>query len=103
QTGFILEMDGHTIYHAGDTGIFGDMKLFSDFFDIDLALLPIGDRYTMGPCSAARAVSLLGARKVIPMHFNTFPIIQQDPENFKTLVGNAAEVIILKPGEAADI
>lgn len=103
QGGFIIEMDGKTVYHSGDTGLFGDMKLFAEFFDIDLACLPIGDRYTMGPPSAARAVSLLGAKKVIPMHYNTFPIIQQDPQEFKNLVGGTAEVIILKPGEATEI
>ncbi len=103
QTGFVVEMDGKTVYHAGDTGVFGDMKLIGEFFDIDVALLPIGDRYTMGPPSAAKAVELLGVKKVVPMHYNTFPIIEQDPEEFKRLVGDQAEVIILTSGEAAEI
>ena len=103
QVGFIVYMDGKCIYHAGDTGLFGDMKIIGDFFKIDLALIPIGDRYTMGPPSAARAVSLCRASKVIPMHYNTFPIIRQDPEKFAELVGSAAEVIILDPGESCEL
>jgi L-ascorbate metabolism protein UlaG (beta-lactamase superfamily) len=101
--GFVLIMDGKCIYHAGDTGLFGDMKIISDFFKINLALIPIGDRLTMGPTSAARAVELLHAEKVIPMHYGTFPIIEQDPKEFVELVGSTAQVIILKPGESCEL
>jgi L-ascorbate metabolism protein UlaG (beta-lactamase superfamily) len=101
--GFVLIMDGRCVYHSGDTGLFGDMKIISDFFKINLALLPIGDRFTMGPASAARAVELLLAEKVIPMHYNTFPIIEQDPQEFVELVGSTAEVMILKPGESYEL
>lgn len=101
--GFVLIMDGKCIYHSGDTGLFGDMKIIADFFKINLALLPIGDRFTMGPASAARAVEILLAEKVIPMHYNTFPIIEQDPQEFVELVGATAEVIILQPGKTYEL
>ena len=101
--GFVLELDGKTIYHPGDTGLFGDMKLIGDFFDIDLAFLPIGDRYTMGIPSAVKAVEFLRPAKVVPMHYNTWPLIEADPEEFKKAVENKAEVVILKPGEALDL
>lgn len=100
--GFVLIMDGKCIYHAGDTGLFGDMKIIADFFKINLSLIPIGDRYTMGPASAARAVELLHTEKVIPMHYNTFPVIEQNPREFVELVGSTAEVIILEPGESCE-
>lgn len=102
QIGLVLIMDGKCIYHAGDTGLFGDMKIIADFFNINLALVPIGDRYTMGPASAARAVELLHPEKVIPMHYNTFPAIEQDPREFVELVGSTAEVVILEPGQTCE-
>lgn len=102
-TGLIFEMDGKTIYHTGDTGLFSDMKLYAEFFKVDLLCLPIGDRYTMGPPSAAKAVEFVKPKKVIPMHFDTWPIIGQDPKKFRDLVGNRAQVIILAPGETAEI
>jgi L-ascorbate metabolism protein UlaG (beta-lactamase superfamily) len=79
------------------------MKIIGDFFKIDLALLPIGDRFTMGPPSAAKAVELLRPRRVVPMHYNTWPPIQQDPNRFKELVGSKAEVVILKPGQSVSL
>ncbi len=97
--GVIIETEGATIYHSGDTGLFGDMRLIGDIFDIDLALLPIGDRYTMGIKSAVKAVEFLRPKRVVPIHYNTFPIIKSDPIKFKELVGNLAEVSILHPGE----
>jgi L-ascorbate metabolism protein UlaG (beta-lactamase superfamily) len=103
QIGFVVIMDGKCIYHAGDTGLFGDMKIIGDFFKINLALIPIGDRYTMGTASAARAVELLRCEKVIPMHYNTFPIIEQDPQEFVELVGPTAEVIVLTPGQSCEL
>lgn len=103
QAGFVIEMDGVVVYHPGDTGLFGDMQIIGEFFDIDLAFLPIGDRYTMGIPSAVKAVEYLKPAKVVPMHYNTFPVIEADPEEFKNKVGNLAEVIILKPGETMDL
>jgi L-ascorbate metabolism protein UlaG (beta-lactamase superfamily) len=97
--GLVVEMDGKRIYHAGDTGLTYDMKLVGEFFAPDLAFLPIGDWFTMGPVSAAKAVEFVRAKKVVPIHYGTFPILSGDPEVFKAKVGAAAEVIILKPGE----
>ena len=106
--GFVLQTDGINIYHAGDTGLFGDMQIIGEFFPLDVALIPIGDRYTMGLRSATRAVEYLKPKKVIPMHYNTFPLIEQNPEDFKNLVvqsslGDQVEVAILKPGEALPV
>lgn len=98
-SGVVIEMDGTTVYHPGDTGLFGDMRIIGEFFKIDLAFIPIGDRYTMGIPSAVKAVEYLRPKKVVPVHYNTFPIIQADPEEFKRKIGDLAEVIILKPGE----
>lgn len=99
-TGVVVEMDGKMIYHAGDTGLTYDMKLIAEFFHPDLSLLPIGDRYTMGIGSAAKAVEFTQTKRVIPIHYGTFPIVNTDPEEFKKRVGDRAEVIILKPGES---
>ena len=103
-SGFIVKLDGKTIYHAGDTFVFLDMGLFSELYGpIDVALLPIGGHFTMGPREAAKAVELLKPKKVVPMHYNTWPPISADPEEFKKLVGDKAEVIILKPGEELEL
>lgn len=103
EAGFVVEMDGKFIYHAGDTGVFTDMVIIGDSFPLDLALLPIGDRYTMGPKSAARAVRMLSPKKVVPMHFETFPLLHGKPDDFQNFVGDASEVVILKPGENLNI
>jgi len=101
--GFLITMttEGQTVYFAGDTGLTYDMSLIGEK-GIDLAILPIGDNYTMGPDDALRAVELLQPRSVVPMHYNTFPVIEQDPEAFLARV--AAETGIdgqvLKPGES---
>ena len=97
--GVVVEIDGKRIYHAGDTGLTYDLKLVGEFFHPDLSFIPIGDRYTMGPVSAAKAVEFIKTKKVVPVHYGTFPLIAADPEEFKRLVGAAAEVLILKPGE----
>ncbi len=97
--GVVVEMDGRRIYHAGDTGLTYDMKLVGEFFEPDLSFLPIGDRYTMGVPSAAKAVEFIKTKRVIPIHYGTFPIVSADPEEFKRRVGDKAEVIILRPGE----
>jgi len=101
--GVVVEMDGRFIYHAGDTGLSYDLRLVGEFFSPDLSLLPIGDRYTMGPASAAKAVEFIRTKKVIPIHYGTYPIISVDPQEFKKKVGRLAEVIILKPGESTTV
>ena len=99
QCGVVIEMDGKKIYHAGDTGLFGDMKLIGDIFHPDVAMLPIGDRYTMGIDSAVMAAEMIRPKVVIPMHYNTWPIIEADPHLFKTKASKICEVAVLKPGE----
>ena len=101
--GFIIEMDGTTIYHAGDTGLFSDMSLIGEIDQIDYALLPIGDNFTMGIKDAAMAAKLLKAKTVIPMHYNTFDVIEQDPADFASeLKGSTIAVTILSPGESVE-
>ncbi len=99
--GFIVNFFGKTIYFAGDTGIFGDMSLLGRLENIDYALLPIGDNYTMGPSDAAEAANLLKTGNVIPMHYNTWPLIAQDPTAFKKDVEDRFKipVHIVNPGE----
>ncbi|GCF92972.1 UPF0173 metal-dependent hydrolase [Enterococcus florum] len=78
--GFLLQAEGKTIYHAGDTALFGDMALLGRKFEIDIAFLPIGDNFTMGPEDAVEAAKMLNTKKVVPIHYNTFPLIKQDPQ-----------------------
>ena len=96
--GILFTAEGKTIYHAGDTALFGDMELIGKRHPIDIAFLPIGDNFTMGPEDAAYAVSLLKPKIVVPIHYNTFPPIAQDPTEFAKLVEDA-EVQILSAGE----
>lgn len=100
--GILLTIEGKTIYHAGDTGLFSDMKLFGERHPIDLAFLPIGDNYTMGPEDAAYAAGLLGAKTVVPIHYNTFPVIKQDPHAFVKLLPEG-QGKVLTPGESIDL
>lgn len=95
--GFLIEVNGKKLYHAGDTGLTMDMKLL-DVENIDLACIPIGGNFTMDIEDAIRAVHFIQPKKVIPMHYNTFPVIETDPTIFKEKVQNS-EVIILKPDE----
>lgn len=98
--GFLLQAEGRTLYHAGDTGLFGDMKLLGDLHRPDLALLPIGDNFTMGVQDALVAARLLQARLCIPMHFDTFPVIQSDPLAFvQGLEAQGQKGTVLKPGD----
>ncbi len=99
--GFLFSIQDKKIYHACDTGLFYDMRLIGEE-GIDLAALPIGDNFTMGPHDSLRAVKLLEPRQVLPVHYNTFDIIKQDPEAWKTLVEGQtrARVTVLKPGES---
>lgn len=98
--GLILEAEGKRVYHAGDTALFSDMQLLARG-GIDLAFLPIGDNFTMGPPDALGAIKFLKPKRVVPMHYNTFPVIEQDAEAFKRSAENEtdAEVVVLKPGE----
>lgn len=80
--GFIIETEALTVYHAGDTALFSDMKLYGERFDIDVAFLPIGDNFTMGPVDALDAAHWLQAKRVVPIHFDTFPPIKQDARAF---------------------
>jgi len=101
--GLIIRLPGGlTIYHAGDTGIFGDMKLIGELYSPDLACLPIGDNYTMGPREAAMAIRLLQVHHIIPMHYATFPVLSGTPEELRALTGDIAglEIHALKPGES---
>ncbi len=102
--GFMISLDGKNIYHAGDTGLFGDMELIGRRHTIDLALLPIGDNFTMGPEDAVEAVKMLKPKLVIPMHYNTWPLIEQDPLKFKSEVEDATDsmVAVLAPGESLE-
>ena len=102
--GYIIQLEnGKRIYHSGDTGVFGDMKtVIRDIYNPQIALIPIGDRYTMGPLEAAIAAQWLDPYVVIPMHYNTFPVIEQDPEEFADKVrsmNKKVKVVILEPGQ----
>jgi L-ascorbate metabolism protein UlaG (beta-lactamase superfamily) len=101
--GFVVKLEnGQTIYYAGDTGLFGDMKLIGEIYKPDIAFLPIGDRFTMGPDTAAVAARWLGVKQVVPMHHGTFPLLTGTPAQLKQhLEGSAIEVLELEPGETA--
>ena len=103
NTGFIIKLeDGFTVYHAGDTGIFATMRLLGELYPIDLALLPIGSVFTMDPFQAAKALTLLSPKKAVPMHYKTFPILEQSADRFVQLAKTEApgvEVIVLEPGQ----
>jgi L-ascorbate metabolism protein UlaG (beta-lactamase superfamily) len=101
-TGILFMNEGKTIYHAGDTGLFSDMKLIGEQHPIDLAFLPIGDNFTMGPEDAAFAAKLLKAKMVVPIHFNTFPPIKQDPNRFIEMLDDKNGKI-LHLGEALEL
>lgn len=101
--GLIVRLPGgFTLYHAGDTTVFGDMKLIAELYKPDLALLPIGDYFTMGPREAAYAVKLLGVKHVIPMHYGTFPMLTGTPEKFRQETHDIAglQIHALKPGDS---
>ena len=102
--GFLLYLEGKTIYHACDTGLFGDMQLIGDE-GIDLAILPIGDNFTMGPDDALRAVKLIRPKRVVPIHYNTFDVIRQDAAAWASRVEKetAAKVAVMKPGETITV
>ncbi|PFZ06305.1 metal-dependent hydrolase [Bacillus pseudomycoides] len=97
--GILFTAEEKTVYHAGDTALFSDMKLIGSLNNIDLAFLPIGDNFTMGPEDAVLAAEWIGAKTVVPMHYNTFPVIQQDPHLFvQKLTSSTGKV--LEAGES---
>ncbi len=102
--GFVVRLeDGRAIYYAGDTALFGDMRLIGEMYAPEIAFLPIGDRFTMDPSAAAIACKLLGVRQVVPMHWGTFPLLTGTPSELKTrLAGARVEVLELTPGETAE-
>jgi L-ascorbate metabolism protein UlaG (beta-lactamase superfamily) len=100
--GILFMNEGKTIYHAGDTGLFSDMKLIGERHPIDIAFLPIGDNFTMGPEDAAYAAKLLNAKMVVPMHYNTFPPIKQDPHKFIKMLDSQNGKVML-PGDVIEI
>jgi L-ascorbate metabolism protein UlaG (beta-lactamase superfamily) len=106
-TGFILTLpDGTCVYNSGDTGLFGDMKLFAEFFDIDIAILPVGGRFTMDAKEAAYACSLLKCKKIIPQHWGTWPILAQNTEALAeqlALLAPETELLELSIGEPTTI
>lgn len=100
--GFLINLnDGTRFHHTGDTALISDMQLLNG--RVDVAMIPIGDRYTMGPEDALRAVEMIGPKIVIPCHYNTWPPIEQDAAAFKRAVGKRAEVRIVAPGETIEI
>jgi L-ascorbate metabolism protein UlaG (beta-lactamase superfamily) len=104
-TGYIIQRENISLYHSGDTGVFGDMALFSKLYNINIALLPIGGFYTMDIPQAVEAVKLIKPRIAIPMHYNTFPVIETDPYVFKRIVEEETDttVMVLKIGEEKEI
>ncbi len=101
--GFLVTAEGKTLYNAGDTGLFLDMKLIGEERRIDVALLPIGDNFTMGVDDAVKAIGFLGPRKVVPMHYNTWPLIEADTDVFSRGCTRAgADPEVLAPGESLD-
>ena len=98
--GFVIELeDGGRIYHAGDTNVFGDMSLIGRIYSPDVAVLPIGDHYTMGPREAAVAIELLGVIRVVPCHYGTFPLLTGTPEALRELAPPGVEILVVDPGE----
>lgn len=103
--GFVVYMGGKVVYFAGDTALFSDMQLIGHKDQLDYALLPIGDNYTMGLEDAAMAAQLLNVRHVIPIHYNTWPIINQDVRHYKEITEamSRAEVHIVDPGQSLEL
>lgn len=102
--GYVVRLEnGQAFYFAGDTALFSDMKLIGELYKPDIAFLPIGDRFTMGPDTAAIAAKWLGVKQVVPMHYATFPLLTGTPAQLKEhLAGTDIQVLELKPGETAN-
>lgn len=102
--GLLVTAEGKTVYHAGDTGLFLDMQLIGEMQPIDVALLPIGDNFTMGIDDAVKAVEFLKPKVTIPMHYGTFDVIDVDPEEFASKAGDrGARVEVLEVGQSHDV
>ncbi|WP_101844644.1 metal-dependent hydrolase [Halobacillus sp. Marseille-P3879] len=101
-TGILLTIDGKTIYHMGDTGLFSDLKMIGEQNSIDLAFVPIGDNFTMGPDDALLAAKWVKAKQVVPIHYNTFELIEQDGPGFADKV-TPGKGKALEPGEAIEL
>jgi L-ascorbate metabolism protein UlaG (beta-lactamase superfamily) len=102
--GAIIQVEGKTVFHAGDTALFSDLKLIGDDVAIDLAFLPIGEHVVMGPKDAAKAVEFLRPKAVVPIHYATFPPLFGDPKEFAKLAeGKGAKIVILQPGESVEV
>jgi L-ascorbate metabolism protein UlaG (beta-lactamase superfamily) len=103
--GLVINLGGKTVYHLGDTGLFSDLALPKLRDDIDVALMCIGGHYTMDPVDGVAATALVGARQVIPCHYNTFPPIEQDAQQFKAdaEAATSSEVVVLEPGETHSV
>jgi L-ascorbate metabolism protein UlaG (beta-lactamase superfamily) len=103
--GFVIRMDGVTVYHAGDTGLFSDMKLIGELYHPNVAFLPVGGRYTMGVPEAMMAANFIGAKTVVPIHYNTWGKITADPLAFKTALERTTDirVKVLRPGETFEM
>ena len=100
--GYVIKLeDGMSIYYAGDTCLFYDMKLIGELYKPEIAFLPIGDRFTMDPVQAAKACEFLGVKMAVPMHWGTFPLLTGTPEQLKALV-KGVQVLELKPGETSE-
>ncbi|HEX2787214.1 MAG TPA: metal-dependent hydrolase [Ignavibacteria bacterium] len=102
--GAIVNIDGKTIYHAGDTALFYDMKLIGELNKIDYAFLPIGDNFTMGPDEAVKAAEFINANTIIPIHYNTFDVIKQDAQNFKRKIeAIGKKCIVMNPEDSFEV
>jgi len=100
--GYVIRLPGGlTVYHSGDTAVFGDMKIIGELYEPEVAMLPIGDHFTMGPREAALAIRLLGVKHVVPMHFGTFPLLTGNPDALRKITRNirGLKIHALKPGE----
>jgi L-ascorbate metabolism protein UlaG (beta-lactamase superfamily) len=98
--GFVIELEnGFKVYNSGDTDVFGDMALIAELHSPDLAMLSIGDHFTMGPRGAAKAVELLRVKRVVPQHYGTFPLLSGTPEALQALVPPDVAVLVVEPGE----
>ncbi|MYL57947.1 metal-dependent hydrolase [Virgibacillus halodenitrificans] len=100
--GILLTIEGKTIYHMGDTALFTDLKMYGDMNDIDLAFVPIGDNFTMGPEDALISTDWIKAKTVVPVHYDTFPVIKQNPEDFASKV-KTGEGKVMKIGEEMEL
>ncbi|MDX1576871.1 MAG: metal-dependent hydrolase [Gemmatimonadota bacterium] len=99
--GLLVELDGRRVYHAGDTALLTDMELLAG--DVDVALVPIGDNFTMGPEDAGRAIEMIRPEIAVPIHYGTWPVIEVDPQRFVDAVGGLCEVRVLEPGDSLEL